>query len=295
MIDVKNLFKSYGETEVLTNVNLRIGDGDIYGLIGMNGAGKSTLMRLLSGVLRADKGEILFDGENVYENENVKRNIFFLPDDPYYTSNLTGFQQATFYKRFYDFDIDTFNYYTEKFVLDIYAPIRNFSKGMKRQLFISLALACRPRYLFLDEAFDGLDALARLEFKRGLIKLQDKGASIIIASHSLRELEDICDSFALLDGQKIKASGSINGELSKLSKFQLVFEETVYRSDLPFQCVHFERTGRVIQIVVKGDIQKIRSKINDMHPLIVDEIPMDFEDLFIYAVGEGGYPDDKIF
>ncbi len=295
MIDVKNLYKSYGKTEVLTDVNLKIGDGDIYGLIGMNGAGKSTLMRLLSGVLRADEGEILFDGENVYENENAKRNIFFLPDDPYYTSNLTGLQQASFYKRFYDFDSDTFDYYTKKFALNIRAPIRNFSKGMKRQLFISLALACRPKYLFLDEAFDGLDALARLEFKRGLINLQYQGASIVIASHSLRELEDICDSFALLDGQKVKACGSINGELSKLSKFQLVFEGSVCREELPFQCVHFERTGRVIQIVVKGDVQNIRSKINDMHPLIVDEIPMDFEDLFIYAVGEGGYPDDKIF
>lgn len=292
MIEVKKLFKSYGKKQVLLDTEIKIPDGSIFGLIGINGAGKSTLLRLLSGVLKADNGDILFDGENVYENEKIKRTIFFLPDDPYYTTNLTGSRQASFYKRFYDFDDDTFNYYIKKFSLDENAPIRNFSKGMKRQMFISLALACKPKYLFLDEAFDGLDPLARLEFKRGLIKLQDSGASIIIASHSLRELEDICDSFALLDGQTVKAYGSLNGELSTLCKFQLVFDKDVTRDDFPFRCVHFEKTGRVIKIVAKGDSEDIRSKIHDLRPLVVDEIPMDFEDMFVYEVGEKGYKND---
>ena len=289
MIDVINLWKSYGNNRVLIGANLKVYEGDIFGLIGINGAGKSTLLRLLSGVMKADRGEILIDGEEVYENGRVKKNIFFLPDDPYYTINLTGNQQAAFYKTFYDFDDEVFKYYTDKFSLNPNKPIRNFSKGMKRQIFISLALACRPKYLFLDEAFDGLDPLARLEFKRGLIELQEKGTSVIIASHSLRELEDIIDSFALIDGRTVKAYGKVDGELSKLSKFQLVFERNVEREELPFKCIHFEKTGRVIKIVVRGDMEKTRAKIDEMHPLIVDEIPMDFEDLFIYEVGERGY------
>ena len=289
MIEVINLHKSYGKNDVLIDANLKVGDGDIFGLVGINGAGKSTLLRLLSGVLRADSGKILIDGKEVYENEEVKRNIFFLPDDPYYTMNLTGNQQAAFYKNFYPFDDEIFRYYTEKFSLNANKPIRNFSKGMKRQIFISLALACRPKYLFLDEAFDGLDPLARLEFKRGLIELQETGSSVVIASHSLRELEDICDSFALLDGHSVKAYGKIDGELSKLCKFQLVFEKDVERKELPFDCIHFEKTGRVIKIVVRGEAEEIRAKIDGMKPLIVDEIPMDFEELFIYEVGERGY------
>ncbi|MCH5179659.1 MAG: ABC transporter ATP-binding protein [Erysipelotrichales bacterium] len=289
MIDVINLCKSYGKNNVLNNAKLKIGNGDIFGLVGINGAGKSTLLRLLSGVLKSDSGQILFDGEDVYENENVKKDIFFLPDDPYFTTNLTGNQQAEFYKTFYDFDDNVFKYYTEKFSLNPNKPIRNFSKGMKRQIFIALALACKPKYLFLDEAFDGLDPLARLEFKRGLIELQEKGTSIVIASHSLRELEDICDSFALLDGHSVKAYGKIDGELSKLSKYQLVFKKNIEKEDLPFECIHFEKTGRVIKIVVRGDVEEIRKKIDAMKPLIVDEIPMDFEDLFIYEVGERGY------
>lgn len=289
MIDVIGLSKSYGKNNVLQSVGLSVGDGDIFGLIGINGAGKSTLLRLLSGVLKADEGKILIDGEDVYENERIKQKIFFLPDDPFYTVNLTGKQQAAFYRNFYDFDDEVFRSYTEKFSLSAEKPIRNFSKGMKRQMFISLAFACRPKYLFLDEVFDGLDPLARLEFKRGLIDLQEKGTTIVIASHSLRELEDICDSFALLDGHSVKAYGKIDGALSTLSKYQLVFERNVERSELPFDCIHFERTGRVVKIVVRGDAEEVRAKIDAMKPLIVDEIPMDFEDYFIYEVGERGY------
>lgn len=289
MIDVINLCKSYGNNNVLIDANLKIGDGNIFGLVGINGAGKSTLLRLLSGVMQADSGQILINGEDVYENENVKKYIFFLPDDPYYTTNLTGNQQAAFYKNFYEFDDNIFKRYIEKFSLDPNKPLRNFSKGMKRQIFISLALACRPKYLFLDEAFDGLDPLARLEFKRGLIELQEQGTSVVIASHSLRELEDICDSFALLDGHVVKAYGKIDNELSKLNKYQLVFAENIEQKDLPFECIHFEKTGRVIKVVVRGDSEEVRAKIATMKPLIVDEIPMDFEDLFIYEVGERGY------
>ena len=289
MIDVFHICKSYGKNKVLIDANLQVGDGDIFGLVGINGAGKSTLLRMMSGVMRPDDGKILFDGEDVYENENVKKDIFFLPDDPFYTMNLTGNQQAAFYKNFYDFSEENFGYYTDKFSLNVNKPIRNFSKGMKRQMFISLAIACNPKYLFLDEAFDGLDPLARLEFKRGLIELQEKGTSVVIASHSLRELEDICDSFALLDGHSVKAFGKIDNELSKLSKYQLVFERNVECDELPFECVHFERTGRVIKIVVRGDLEETRAQIDAMNPLIVDEIPMDFEDLFIYEVGERGY------
>ncbi len=156
-------------------------------------------------------------------------------------------------------------------------------------MFISLALACQPKYLFLDEAFDGLDPLARLEFKRGLIQLQDKGGTVIIASHSLRELEDICDSFALLDGHKVKTYGKIEGELSQLRKYQIVFPNSIGRDDLPFECLHYEKEGRVIRIVVRGDTDKIRKEIDDLKPLVVDEIPVDFEDMFIYEVGERGY------
>lgn len=289
MIEVKNVFKSFGDKEVLKAANLQVNSGSIFGLVGINGAGKSTLLRMLAGVLKPDGGEIFYEGQPVFENTAVKKQIFFLQDDPFYTANLTGRAQADFYKTFYDFDESVFKRYTELFDLKCDKPIRNFSKGMKRQLFIALALACKPKYLLLDEAFDGLDPLARLEFKRGLIELQESGASVIIASHSLRELEDICDSFALLDDKSVKVYGNIEGELSQLGKFQLVFSDDVNRDELPFECLHYEKTGRVIRVVVKGNLDEIRTRIGKMNPIVCDEIPVDFEDMFIYEVGERGY------
>ena len=289
MIEVKNVFKSFGEKEVLRAANLQVKDGSIFGLVGINGAGKSTLLRMLAGVLQPDDGEILLDGQHVYENEAAKRKLFFLPDDPYYTIYLTGRALADFYRTFYNFDEDVFKRYTQLYNLKANKPIRNFSKGMRRQMFISLALACKPKFLFMDEAFDGLDPLARLEFKRGLIELQEGGTSVIISSHSLRELDDICDSFALLDNQVVLSYGELDTELSKLAKFQLAFKEDLDRKDLPFACLHYEKTGSVMRVVAKGDIEEIRTRISKMNPIIYDEIPMDFEDMFIYEVEKRGY------
>ena len=204
MIEIKNLSKSYGKTSVLEKVNLTVSEGSVFGLVGINGAGKSTLLRLISGVLKPNEGEIFVDGELVYENEKAKGKMFFLPDDPYYTPNINSKGLAELYKTFYDFNEETYAQYLDKFKLSEKAPIRNFSKGMKRQVFVSLALAVRPKYLLLDEAFDGLDPLARMVFKRGLIELvEEKKSAVIISSHSLRELEDISDSYGLLDHKTI--------------------------------------------------------------------------------------------
>lgn len=289
MIQVENIYKSFGPKQVLCDANLTVEEGSIFGLVGINGAGKSTLLRLMAGVLRPEKGRLTADGQPVYDNETIKKKIFFLQDDPYYTSNLTAAAQAGFYSAFYDFDFDVFKRYTDLFALETKKPLRNFSKGMKRQVFISLALACKPKYLLLDESFDGLDPLARLEFKRGLIELQQSGSAVVIASHSLRELEDICDSFALLDSTRVKSFGNIDAAISKLCKFQLVFEGEVNREDFPFECLFYEKTGRVIRLVARGEKQAVLPVLRRMNPIVLDEIPMDFEDLFIYEAGERGY------
>lgn len=289
MIETENLCKRFDTKTVFENVCLKVESGSICGLIGINGAGKSTLLRMIASVLKPDEGTVLIDGKHVFENEEVKRTLFFLPDEPYYDSSLTGKKLKALYSAFYPFDHTVFSSYTEKFKLDESKPIRNFSKGMKRQLFIAIALACKPKYLLLDEAFDGLDPLARLEFKRGLITLQESGATVIIASHSLRELEDICDSFILIDNTCVRACGKIDSALDNLVKLQLAFEGDITEEELPVKCVHFEKTGRVITAVVRGDKEAVKEKLAAMKPIIMEEIPMDFEDMFIEEVKSRGY------
>ena len=180
-----------------------------------------------------------------------------------------------------------FDKYASVFGLQLATPIRNFSKGMKRQAFAALALACRPRYLLLDEAFDGLDPLARLELKRGLIEQED--CTVLISSHSLRELEDICSGFALLDGGTIADAGDIHDALGKVHKFQFALEKEVRREDIPFECLSFEAEGRVARIVVRGDAENLMRMLEALHPLFVEEIAVDFEELFLCEVQKRGY------
>lgn len=291
MIELKNVVKGYdNKTAVLSGVGLTIGDSCVFGLVGINGAGKSTLLRLLAGVLRADSGQVCVDGENVWENERVKSQIFFLSDDPFYATGVTARTLADMYRATYDFDEAIFKEYLEKFKLSEKAPIRNFSKGMKRQVFVALALAVAPKYLLLDEAFDGLDPLARLVFKRGLIELvEKKGSTVVISSHSLRELEDVCDSYGILDHGTITCAGDLERDLGKIHKFQAVFEKDVSPQAFGFKCLSFQKTGRVVQFLVRGDEKEILDKIQAFSPLFVEEIGVDFEELFIGEVQARGY------
>lgn len=291
MIEIKNLTKSYDkEKNVLDGVSITVPDSSVFGLVGINGAGKSTLLRLIAGVLRKDGGQVCVDGEEVYENELVKQEIFFLPDDPFYTSNMTAFALADMYKSVYPFHEEVFLEYLEKFKLSGKTAIQNYSKGMKRQLFVALALAIAPKYLLLDEAFDGLDPLARMTFKKAIIRLvEERGTCVIISSHSLRELEDICDSYGILDQGKITCSGDLANDLTKLHKFQVAFENGIEKKDLPFACMSFSQTGKVTHLIAKGDAEELIEKLQSLQPLFVEEIEVDFEELFIAEVEARGY------
>ena len=287
MITIKGLRKSYGTKEVLSGVSLTVPDASVFGLVGINGAGKTTLLRMMADVLRPDEGTVEYDGENIAGNAKKRKELFFLPDEPYYTAGTTVEKLVALYKSFYAFDDELFARYEALFSLERRTPIRNFSKGMKRQAFAALALACRPKYLLLDEAFDGLDPLARLELKRGIISLE--GTTAVISSHSLRELEDICSGFALLDGGAVADAGDLAETLERVHKFQAAFDEPVPRERFPFECLSFESEGRVVRFVVRGEREEIVSALKALSPIFVEEIKVDFEELFLCEVRSRGY------
>lgn len=287
MITIKGLGKSYGPKEVLSGVSLTVPDASVFGLVGINGAGKTTLLRMMADVLRPDEGTVEYDGENIAGNAKKRKELFFLPDEPYYTAGTTVEKLVALYKSYYAFDDELFARYEALFSLERRTPVRNFSKGMKRQTFAAIALACRPKYLLLDEAFDGLDPLARLELKRGIISLE--GTTAVISSHSLRELEDICSGFALLDGGVVADAGDISETLGKIRKFQVAFDHEVRREDIPFECLTFEAEGRVVRFVVRGEREEIVSALKALSPIFVEEIRVDFEELFLCEVKNRGY------
>ncbi|MBQ7379776.1 MAG: ABC transporter ATP-binding protein [Clostridia bacterium] len=291
MIEVKNLGHDIDEKIILTNVNLTLQEGSVMGLVGINGAGKTTLLRLISGVYTVKQGEILIDGKSVAE-EDAREQLFFLPDDPYFTIYTTGENLYKMYKVFYPgIDREIFVQFMKNFSLDPKKPIRNFSKGMRRQLYISLALAVKPKYLLLDEAFDGLDPLSRLTFKRALNEFVEQyGTSVIISSHSLRELEDFCDTYVLLDNMTVSSSGDIAEKVNRFCKFQLAFLEEI--SDDAFAhlpVTSLEKSGRFVRVVLEGNSTELLPLLQKLNPAVIEEMPMDFEEIFIHEVENRGY------
>lgn len=291
MIEIINVSHGFENKQVLSNVSLNLNEGTVMGLIGINGAGKSTLLRIISGVYTPNEGEVLVDGISS-KNENARKNIFFLPDDPYYTINTTGKKLFEMYSVFYPhIDKKVYLEFLEIFKLDENKPIRNFSKGMRRQLYIALALAIKPKYLLLDEAFDGLDPLSRLAFKKAINKaVEEDGTGVLISSHSLRELEDFCDSYALIDNMKISSSGAISDRISGYSKFQLAFTEEV--DDNLFKALpiaSIEKNGRFVRVILKGEQKEMKALLAELHPAVLEEMEMDFEEMFISEVEKRGY------
>lgn len=292
MIKLENVSKSFQDKKVLNKVNVVIPDNCIYGLIGANGSGKTTLLRLLSGILKADEGKILIDDQEVYENVEVKTKILLISDEPHYFNHATMKDMKSFYKTFYkNFDDDCYQKYLNIFALDEKRLIRNFSKGMKRQAMICIALAIGPRYLFLDEAFDGLDPIMRLTFKQAIAQtLSEKAMTVIISSHNLRELEDICDYFGIVEDKQIIASGVIEDEKNKIHKIQLAFKQEMKPQAFEgLELLAIQIHSRVVNLVVKGEIAMIDEYLNQLQPVMKEYLNVNLEELFIYEMLRKGY------
>lgn len=284
MLNLRNLSKSFDDHRVLNKVNLSVNESSIFGLVGMNGAGKTTLLRCIAGIYEPDDGEVMLDGSNTFKDSITRRDIFFISDDPYYpfASNINNLKE--FYRSFYEFDEDEYFKYLNLFNLDVNKQITSFSKGMKRQTMILMALAIRPKLLLLDEAFDGLDPIVRLHIKKALSDLmEDNKTTIIISSHNLKELEDICDSYGILENGKISTYGDLIESKEMINKYQLAFKEEVNKEAFnDLDIIHFSKEGSIYYLVIRGDKEEVKEKLNKLNPLILDCLNVNFEELFIY-------------
>lgn len=292
MIIAKALTKKFENKVALDNVTLTISDGCIYGLVGSNGSGKSTLLRLISGVYMTDGGEIGVDGESSFNNPFVKSQIAFLGDTPYFLPQSNLKEMASLYNNMYpDFDYEIYNHLLTVFPLDQKAKLSTFSKGMQRQAALILALSTNPRYLLMDEAFDGLDVVMRKVLGNIVIDgVEKRGMTAIIASHNLRELENICDHVAVIHNGHILSNGSLDSLRGNVHKIQAAFEnvpETAVFDKL--HIMKLERMGSLLQLVVKGDQEKIMQFINNLNPLYAECIEPTLEEVFVYELEVIGY------
>lgn len=290
MLKIEHIDKSFGSKKVLDDLNLCVNDSSIFGLVGINGAGKSTLLRLIAGVYEADAGNIYLDGMDTYLEAECRSKIAFVADEAYYPIGATVGSLKLLYETMYDFSNEAYQKYLTLFDLDEKMSVTNLSKGMKRRVSLLFALSLKPKLILLDEAYDGLEPLARLRFKKALSELiEDEGISVIISSHNLRELEDICDSFGILEGGKIVSYGDLLESKDMINKYQLAFADEKTKEDFAgYDLLHFEQEGRVVRLVIRGNAEETIAKLNGMNPVLVDVLPVSFEELFIYELESRG-------
>ena len=288
MLTITHLTKKFEKT-VLDDLSCTIPEHSIYGLVGVNGAGKTTLLRCIAGIYQRDEGQVLFEGRDTYLEPSVRSDIFFINDDPFFPYASTMRTLKQFYEEFYTLDEEINTKYLNLFELDVYKQISSFSKGMKRQMMLCFAFAARPKLLILDEAFDGLDPLVRVHIKKGLSDLmEEEGSTIIISSHNLRELEDICDSYGILQHGRITTYGDLLESKEMLHKYQVAFTSPLDEEAFDgFDILYRKKEGSVYTLVIRGEREEIVSRLEALDPVILDVLNVSFEELFIYE-HEGG-------
>ncbi len=286
MIELCHVYKCLGKKQVLRDVNMQIKDGTIFGLIGPNGAGKSTLLRLLSGIYRCDGGKILLDQERIFDHQEAKKQILFVSDEPFQFFHASLKDMKDFYAKWYEIDDALYYQYLQMFHLDENKALKNFSKGMKRQAFILLGLSASVRYLLLDEAFDGLDPLMRRHFKHVISQRIAQGSmSVIIASHDLKEMEDLCDSFAMLENGTVRCGGDLQDALAQVHRIQLAFDQEVQREWFKeLDVVTMKIKSRVVNLYIRGNVEKAEAYLQTLQPLILEILPVNLEEMFIQEI-----------
>ena len=293
MIEVRNLSKSFDSIKAIDHISAKIEDGHVFGLIGTNGAGKSTFMRMLSGVLKPEEGEILVDGEPVYDNPAVKEKIFYISDDQYYFRSGTPVDMLKLYQACYPaFDGAKWKSLMEKFGLDEKRKVNTFSKGMKKQLSVICGICANTKYLLCDETFDGLDPVMRQAVKALFVKeMDERGLTPVIASHNLRELEDICEYVGLLHRGGILLEKDIDDMKLNIHKLQCVIreDEMLQKIRSGLEVVTIDNRGSLYTVTVRGDKEKILEFMEHLNPVFYELLPLSLEEIFISETEVKGY------
>lgn len=294
MIQVNNVVKTFDGFRALDGVNMKVEKGCIYGLVGPNGAGKSTLIRHLTGVYRPDQGEILIEGEPIYENRRIKARISYIPDDLFYFLQADTMVMMKYYRGIYpDFDEKMFFRMQEFFPsIDVKRNIRRLSKGMQKQVAFWLAICCRPELMILDEPVDGLDPVMRRQIWSILMsEVAEHKMTVLVSSHNLRELEDVCDHVGIMNKGSIMIERSLMELQGNISKVQIACQTGMPKMPKEFEVLHMSNSGRVYTMIVKGNPKEVARAVSaeEDNLAIVDILPLTLEEIFIYEMGGADY------
>ena len=293
MIQVRNVVKTFDGFRALDGLTMTVPRGSVYGLVGPNGAGKSTILRHITGIYRQDSGEVLLEGEPIYENPAAKARISSIPDELYYFLSASTRDMARFLRGFYPkFDRDRYQTLRGVFAqVDEKQPMRRLSKGMQKQAAFWLSLCCRPEVLVLDEPVDGLDPVMRRQVWSLLMgDVAQRGTTVLVSSHNLRELEDVCDHVGILSRGRVLIERSLSDLQENLVKMQVVFQE----KELPqlpddMEVLHVSHVGRIHTLIVRGNATDVTNRLAVYAPILMEALPLTLEEIFIYELGGEDY------
>ncbi len=297
MIEVKELSKSFGKIKALENVSINVGKGSVYGLVGPNGAGKTTLIKHLAGVYRQDAGTVTVDGRPVYENPEVKALLVYIPDDLYFFSQYSIEETARFYAGLYpDWSWERYRLLKQVFSIDPGRRVTRLSRGMQKQVAFWLGICAMPRVMLLDEPVDGLDPVMRKQVWNLVLQdVAERQTTVLVSSHNLRELEDVCDHVGILHNGTILVERDLDELKTDIHKIQVAFAGTVPPDLLREETVlHRQQSGSVLQLIVKGDKDRLLSEVRRAEPVLLDILPLTLEEVFIYELGGIGYDVQRV-
>ena len=291
MIEVRDAVKKFDGFAALDGTTLTVPAGSVYGLVGPNGAGKSTLIRHLTGIYRQDSGEVTIGGEQVWENAALKARIAAIPDDWYFFMQSTVRDMMRFYKGFYpSFSMERYEKLKEVFNIDEKRAIRRLSKGMQKQVAFWLALSCMPDYLVLDEPVDGLDPVMRRQvWSLVMGDVAQRGTTVLVSSHNLRELEDVCDHVGIMDHGRVLLERSLAQLQDNMVKLHVVFRDGVNEVPPELPVLHASRVGRIHTLIMRMNAEEATARLSAYDPLLVDAVPLTLEEIFIYELGGADY------
>lgn len=291
MIEVKNMTKTFDGFKALDECTLTVPKGSVYGLVGPNGAGKSTVIRHILGIYKSDTGEAFVDGEKTWENAEVKARIASIPDDWFFFQNASIKDMMLFYKGLYpNFNTERYEKLKEAFPIDEKRLIKTLSKGMQKQVAFRLALSTMPDYLVLDEPVDGLDPVMRRQVWSLMMEdVAERGTTVLVSSHNLRELEDVCDHVGIMDKGKVLLERNLAELQDNMVKLQVVFDESIKEFPSEIPALHHSQLGRVHTLIMRMNPDAATELIKPYAPILVDAIPLTLEEIFIYELGGEDY------
>ncbi len=299
MIEVRELTKSFGKKTVLDQISFTADGGSVFGLLGYNGAGKTTLLKIAAGVYMPDSGSVLLDGKSSSTEPAGRQSLFFLSDSLYFPGNASVEKAARFYANYIPaFSMQTFQKLMQLFGLPERKAVRTFSKGMRRQAEMVLALSAHPKYILCDECFDGLDPSKRKLVKDLLLDyVQNSGAAVIVSSHNLNELSDFCGRIGLINKNKLVLdldTQSLAGRYCRITVRVPREKESALRAIADIRIQKGEEDG-VYLLSTAGNVQDVLEQLRALEPAELDSRAMTLEEVFLSYMEENNYDYADIF